>query len=134
MAILTLALTATLGDGVTTYIAVHSVQFQEGNPGAVAAMAAVGINNYIIVGNILTFILSVLILFQPKPLFPIGPKACTRTRNDLNGRFGQVSEARYQRARTSQTVFFLLWYGVAIALTGKLCSAAWNTVLLIVHG
>lgn len=134
MLIVVLALAATLGDGITTYIAVNSMQFEEGNPGAVAAMEAVGVNNYIIVGNILTFISATLILFQPKPLFPIGPKAWTRTRDDLNARFGQVSEARYQRVRTVQTVLFLLWYGSAIALAGKLCSAVWNTVLLIVHG
>lgn len=67
---LILALIAALADGVSTYVLLHPSQgetYIEGNPLASFIMDLVGVNTYIIVGNMLTLlVLSLVLAARPR--------------------------------------------------------------------
>ena len=65
-------LTCVLADGVSTYLLLHPSQnnvFIEGNPGASAVMALVGLNGWIFVGNFMCLVVLPAALIA-KPLTP----------------------------------------------------------------
>lgn len=65
----TAALIAVVADGLSTFMLLHPLsggQFAEGNPFAAFAMGLVGMNGYIVGGNVLTlFLLGPILTAQP---------------------------------------------------------------------